>query len=115
MQRKLVSEAKPNALPQAERTKSHAWLPLLRRIAHTFGPFCYAAESSPPHTVIHFQNLLFRRNANLSIFEYAIDGRGEQFELQRLTEKFFDAEIDDALFVFFVFKRGDDDDGRLSV
>ena len=32
LRRKLVSEAKPNALPQAGRTKSHACLPLLRRI-----------------------------------------------------------------------------------
>ena len=39
MRRKLVSEAKPNALPQAERTKSHAGLPLLRRIAHTSDRF----------------------------------------------------------------------------
>ena len=39
LQRKLVSEAKPNALPQAERTKSHAGLPLLRRLAHASGSF----------------------------------------------------------------------------
>ena len=39
LRRKLVSEAKPNALPQAERTKSHAGFPLLRRIAHASGSF----------------------------------------------------------------------------
>ena len=39
LRRKLVSEAKPNVLPQAERTKSHAGLPLLRRLAHASGSF----------------------------------------------------------------------------
>ena len=46
LRRKLDSEAKPNALPQAERTKSHAGLPLERRFPHASDRFVTQPE---PH------------------------------------------------------------------